>query len=378
VRHVPEGTLRRLVDEPLAVADAEAAHASSCGRCVARRERIAGDAQCARTLLGRPQPAPDVDAGWTRLRAATAASPVAARRRRRHAPTRRRRRLLPALVSSPVALGSAAVLLVGAAAGATLSAVLTPGSPAPAPTAASTVDFQAVADVAGVAGGNGVLGGLQTASGTRRLPFGVLHWSSSRAAYDVASLAAAERATGLTLRSLADPPAGVGAPTGIIVQPRVTATIELDAAAGTGLAGTALTVTAGPAVLVEYGGPAGGTGLGIPTLATFVMPRPTASSSTATPTADELEAYVISQPGLPGGIVQEIRLVGNLAEVLPLKAIAGANVSEVEVDGSPAIAVGDGAGIASGVIWVDHGGFVHAALGLLDQEDVLDVAKQLG
>jgi hypothetical protein len=255
---------------------------------------------------------------------------------------------------------------------------LATGSPSPSPSPASAVDFQAVADVVGVAGGNDILGGLQTASGTRRLPFGVLHWSSARAAYDVPSVAAAEQATGLSLRSLANPPAGVGAPTTILVQPRVTATIDLDAAAGKGLAGTSLTVTAGPAVLVEYGGSIGAGGFGIPTLATFVMPRPTASSSVASPTSDELEAYVLSRPGLPSGLVQEIRLVGNLATILPLKAVGGASVSEVEIDGSPAIAVGDGAGIATGVLWVDRAGFVHAALGLLDQEDMLGVANQLG
>ena len=44
MRHVPDGTLRRLIDEPFAVADRDARHVEGCGRCRARSQRIAEDA----------------------------------------------------------------------------------------------------------------------------------------------------------------------------------------------------------------------------------------------------------------------------------------------------------------------------------------------
>ena len=47
MRHVPEGQLRRLVDEPFAVADAVSEHVGHCPRCAMRREQIAEDAAAA-------------------------------------------------------------------------------------------------------------------------------------------------------------------------------------------------------------------------------------------------------------------------------------------------------------------------------------------
>ncbi len=53
-------------------------------------------------------------------------------------------------------------------------------------------------------------------------------------------------------------------------------------------------------------------------------------------------------------------------------------MSQVDVNGSPGILVSEASGAASGVIWQDRAGIVRVALGLLDQEDVLSVANQLG
>ena len=40
MRHTPEGTLRRLVDDPLGVPDASANHVARCRRCSSRKERV--------------------------------------------------------------------------------------------------------------------------------------------------------------------------------------------------------------------------------------------------------------------------------------------------------------------------------------------------
>ena len=106
------------------------------------------------------------------------------------------------------------------------------------------------------------------------------------------------------------------------------------------------------------------------------MDRPTASSTRAS--SAQLEAFVLSRPGLPPAFAQDIRLLGDLASALRLRPPVGAAVTTTEVDGSPAVLVTDDSGAASGVVWEDRGGVVRAALGLLDKEDILNVANQLG
>lgn len=377
--HVAEGTLRRLVDEPLAVPDTAAAHVASCRRCTRRQGTALGDSLFARSHLSPLLPAPDVDAAWQRLRAAAPAGDSrparsrAAGTPRPPASARWRWRIAVPPRLSPALLALVAVLLAGAAAGTTLTIVLgSSPAPSPAPSALPTADFQAVADVTGLAGPGGILGGLQGDSGSLRLPFGVLRWSAAGPAHKVASIAAAEAATGLTVR-IPSLPAGVGGPATVLVQPAVTATVTFGDGAPAGLQGTSLTLRAGPAVVVEYGGQVGN--LGIPTLASFAMGRPTLSSGTASP--QRLAAYVLAQPGLPSGLVQEVRLVSGLGTILPVGARSGPGLSQVDVDGAPGILVTEGT-VASGVIWQDRAGVVRAVLGLLDQKDVLHVADQLG
>jgi len=92
-----------------------------------------------------------------------------------------------------------------------------------------------------------------------------------------------------------------------------------------------------------------------------------------------MEAFLLAQPGLPAGLRQELHLLGGVASLDESSATgAGAHFSKVEVAGEPAVLVTDGSGIASGVVWQDGKGLVHAAAGLLDQKDILDVADQLG
>ncbi len=59
MRHVTDGTLRRLTDEPLAVADREARHMSNCARCRAR------GAESRATPPSRPAFSPAVSAFLT-------------------------------------------------------------------------------------------------------------------------------------------------------------------------------------------------------------------------------------------------------------------------------------------------------------------------
>ena len=72
------------------------------------------------------------------------------------------------------------------------------------------------------------------------------------------SLAEAAAEAGFPVALPTHLPAGVGAVQQFIVQPRVNATVTFNSAAA-GVAGSSVTVDAGPAVLAEYAGPAGPT-----------------------------------------------------------------------------------------------------------------------
>jgi hypothetical protein len=77
MRHVPDGVLRRLLDEPLSVPDVSRQHLRTCGRCRAGSGRLAENAALsARLLASAPPPrgparsaagAVGTDLAWARL-----------------------------------------------------------------------------------------------------------------------------------------------------------------------------------------------------------------------------------------------------------------------------------------------------------------------
>lgn len=377
MRHVPDGQLRRLVDEPFAVPDGAAAHLSRCRRCTRRSEEVARDAAAAAPLfarLGSPPagsfgPAAELDRAWARF---GHAAPEARGRLAPRLKVPRRRWRLAVPMPPTAALVTAAVLLAGAGAATAITSALSPGRAKPVQVSSS--DFQTLAKVVGLDGGSGLTGSLGRPSGTVHLPFGVLHWSSSPA-HRVASVAAARGETGLAAGSVTRHPAGVGGVRRVVVQPRVTATIDFAGGAAASVRGATLTLRAGPAVAVEYSGAA--TGL-VPPLATFVMAPPVVTSTKVS--VSRLEEYLLSRRGLPAHLVHEVRLLRQLGTVLPVTAPPGTRASTVRVDGTRGVLLTGVKGVesaASAVVWEEHG-TIRAALGLLDRSDILSVAGQLG
>jgi hypothetical protein len=368
VRHVPEGVLRRLDDEPLAVADRVTAHVARCHRCGARRAELARETERAAALFVAPGPAPDVDAGWVRLQ----------RELRREAtePTGRRRRPVLAVPRAPrrvslrggLAIGALGLVVAGTAAAATLTTIFEPTHVAPV--SLSRSDLSAIAAFTGLDGSRG-LGGFTTPSGSSSLRFGTITWSSGKA-HPAASLAAARSQAGFPVPLPARLPAGVGAAEQFTVQPSVQATVTFDASAST-LAGSSVTLDAGPAVVVQY---AGAGGVGIAPLAVATMRRPTAHSSGAS--LGQIEAFLLDQPGFPPELAEEVRLLGDLRTTLPVPVPSGASVHSVQVGGWPGVLLADSANAASAVVWEDGRGLLHVVAGLLDTQDVMNVADQLG
>jgi hypothetical protein len=364
MHHVPSPELRRLVDEPLAVPDRARRHLADCDRCQAESSQVAGDAALAARVLSAPAELSDIDLEWILLQDRLAA-PGAAQRPAGRAPGRMPRRLTHISVGAGTAV-VAGVLAVGAAAAAVLNTVYAPTRVAPVQVNAG--DLRAIENVTGL--GTGQL----SASGSRQLTFGEVSWTTAGGPQQVSSIARASAITGLAFPTPGTLPGGVGAISQIMAQPQVTATIRFSQNAGPGVAGSTLEVTAGPAIAVQYGGATGGSNL--PALAIVAARRPVASSTGAT--ASQLETFLLSRPGLPAGLVQELRLLGKPGGVLPIPVPSGMWEQLQDVGGLPAVLITDPSAFASAVIWEGHDGVVHAVGGLLDKVDALNVARQVG
>jgi len=373
VRHAPDGTLRRLEDEPLAVPDAVADHVAGCRRCGERRRRLDADTAMASRLASGPRLVPDIDAAWERLRRAidgrpedapAGSPPVAV------VVPGRTRRVVRWSWRTGVLAGAGALVLAGAGTAAALSNVFAPDRVAPV--AVTPGDLGTVAQLMDVDGGH-VPGGFPTPDGSRTVPFGTITWSSTSAARTYDSAAAASAAAGIPVRLASHLPPGVGAPTGFLVQPRVSATVTFGAGAGD-LAGRSVVLGVGPGVLAEYG--ATDQGAGLPTLGVLTMARPTASS--ADTTLARIEAFLLSRPDVPPQLAEEVRLLGDLRTVLPVPTPTGTEARSVSVGGDQGVLVADASGAASGVIWEDRGGLLHVVAGIVDAQEVLGVADQIG
>lgn len=370
MRHVPDGVLRRLEDEPLAVPDRAIDHVASCERCSDRRAQIARDAEYAAQLLSAPRRVPDADLAWAKLRSAPRSAPEQrTNRRSRPAPVGWRAPRFPRVsLRAGLAIGAVGVVVAGTAAAATLTTIFAPTHVAPVSLTQS--DVRAIATFMGL-GDNQALGGFATPDGSTAIRFGTISWSS-RAVHPASSPAQASVEAGFPLSLPAHLPRGVGRVQQLAVQPRVRAAVRFDSSAGT-LAGSSVVVDAGPAVIASYGA---SEDTGMPTMVVATMPRPTALSSGAS--LSQIEAFLLSRPGIPTELADEIRLLGDLRTTLPVPVPQGAAVRSVQVAGWPGILLADSSNSAAGVIWEDGHGMLHLVAGVLDSQDVLNVAKQLG
>jgi hypothetical protein len=156
--------------------------------------------------------------------------------------------------------------------------------------------------------------------------------------------------------------------------PKISATITFDANAGSTLSGSSLVVSLGPAVAVSYNGASTLDGIGPLGIVTVAQPLAIATGATT----EEIENFLLSQPGVPADLADEIRLLGNLQTTLPIPTPPGMTSEQTEIDGSRAVLLVDNSDAASAAIWADRNGVVHAVAGLLDKEDLMSVAQQMG
>jgi hypothetical protein len=229
--------------------------------------------------------------------------------------------------------------------------------------------------------------------------YGTLTWTQQPRPYDVPDQATAARDSGLTVLTPRDLPAGVGAPR-YGVMPKTTATFTFSAektkqAAAAqqrtpppmpaNIDGSRLFITGGPAVVTYYDdgtsriGPTGASGAspftGMPKLIVAQGKPPVVQSDGVT--VEQLQSYLLSQPGISPQLAAQIRAIKDPSSTLPVPIpVDMATSKKVTVQGVEGIFVGDSTGLGSAVIW-QKDGIVYGVAGTLTEQQVLAVANSL-
>ncbi|MEU6019867.1 hypothetical protein [Micromonospora sp. NPDC047134] len=357
MRHPSDGTLRRLLDEPAGVTDADRAHVANCPTCLSALAAARQDAAISAAALAEP-PQVDVEAGWQRLiRTIGDPDPVRVR-----APRARRWR---AALRSPVVAAVAVVALVGgagaAAAGNWLQIFHTERI---APVTIAQADLVALPDLSA---------------------YGEVEMTEAANVRQVGDAAEAQRVTGLPLPRVDRLPRGVSGEPTFQVGDRTSAVFtfsaakaeQVAAAAGeplpqppAGLDGNQFRLTAGPGVAAVWAAERG-----VPNLIVARMAAPTAySSGIELSTAVD---YLLSLPGLPENLAAQLRQFTGDGTTLPLPVNARyLTAGTTEVHGKSATVLTSRDGVLAGVVWVDAG-TVTAVAGPLTADEVLSVARGL-
>jgi hypothetical protein len=369
VRHLSDGTLRRIYDEPLALTAADQAHFDECAECKPRFHVIANDARATTGLLQVPAFEPQAPAALavvrTRIkREETARPPRWYERWLGRTSPRWRPMATPA-----IAVLLAAALLTGLGVSGIAQSLVRIFEPQ---------QLQAV-----------TVSPSDFAQTTALLDYGQVKWlPAPPKLQQLTDAVAAQSQSGLAVLMPASLPKGVSGPVSYGVVSHATGSLTFDAArlrasalkAGVRVSpmpstinGSTLVVNAGPA-LIEVWGMDGGTGIaGVPTLVIAQTRVPTVDSNGAT--TAQLEDYLLSQPGVPPELAAQVRAIKDPSTTLPIPIPKGlATTESVQVNGMPATLIK--AVLGAGVVWVKNG-VIYAVGGQLTPDQVLAIATSL-
>ena len=359
MRHPTEGVLRRLVDEPAGVSDADRQHVADCPVCLvglaAAREDAAAVGAALRSDGGA---SPDPAAAWQRLSAALparAATPAPAAPRRRHG-----------LLHRPAAAVLAfVVVLSGAGVAAANDWLPIFRTEQVAPLEVSSTDLVALPDLTA---------------------YGDVALTGDDGPHAVPDAAAARAETGLDVPEVGALPVGVaGEPTYQVVGElsgvfTFSAEKAAQAAAASGeslppvpagLDGSRVRLTAGPGVAAVWSQASG-----VPSLVVGRAVAPSASSSGVP--FETVRDFLLSLPGLPEDLAAQLRTFTADASTLPIPVPADlVETSPAEVGGLPATVLESRDQTLAAVVWVDEG-VVTLVGGTLSTDEVLEVAGDLG
>jgi len=361
MRHPGEGVLRRLVDEPAGVADADRRHVADCARCLEELAGVREDAArvgAALSVVGARADVEgvdiDVDAAWQRLSAVPVEQSV-----RAMAPRRGR-----SILRRPVVAAlAAAVVLAGAGTAAANDWLPIFRTERVGAVSLSTADVMALPDLSA---------------------YGDVAVTRDGDVHRVRDAAAAAAETGVDVPELAVLPRGVTGGPEYRVGGKVSIafTFAADraerAAAGVGermpspppgLDGSQVRLVAGPGVAAVWSQAAG-----VPALVVGRAVAPTAVSAGVP--FEVVRDYLLSFPGLPANVAAQLRAFSN-GSTLPLP-VPGDHVtsSTARVHGVPATVLATRDATMAAVVWVDDG-VVTAVAGAFDADEVLAIAGEV-
>lgn len=346
MRHPTEGVLRRLLDEPAGVADADRRHVADCAHCLAELAVVRDDAMLVGAAIADSTGDLDTDAAWRRLPSASAPARVAVPHRSR----------LRDIVKRPAVAGLAvALVLTGAGTAAANDWLKIFSTERITPVSISAADLVALPDLSA---------------------YGDLVISSRPDVHPVADAAAAEVETGIDVPEVAELPRGVSGDPEYQVGGEVVATFTFDAtrAGGPppppGVDGATVRLVAGPGVAQVWQSDAG-----IPAL---VVGRATAPAAFSDGVPFEvLRDHLLSLPGLPDDVAAQLRTFTADGATLPLPVPSNeVRTSTAQVGDATATVLTSRDRALAAVVWVDDGE-VTAVAGSLDVDELLAVARGL-
>lgn len=391
--HLAEGAVRRFLDEPAAVSDADQGHLTGCPRCREILAQARDDRDLAARALGAdavpdaaadavPDAAVDLDRAWTALRRRLEEDSSGAPRAMTDpevlmaAAGRRRPRLVEQVVRRPLvaAVVAGTVVLGGGAAAAATDWLPIFRTTKVTPVQVSPQDLTGVEQLTGHLDRLAELSAFGEVVAPDQVQPGV-----------VPDAATATARTGLAVPEVANLPTGVeGSPTYLVVG-RQTVQFTFSAAKATrwarangtvlppmpaGLDGSRLRIEGGPGVAVVWG-----QRTGIPTLVVARAMAPTAVTQGAS--LPVIRDYLLSMSRISPELAAQLRSVTGDGTTLPIPVLTGvATSSQTDIGGAPATVVESNNQLGTAVIWVDDGE-LDLVLGLLSTNETLAVARGL-
>ncbi len=384
--HVNDGILRRSLDDPQALTLRDASHVKQCSVCLTRRDEFDAARQFAQSVLAPSTTTIDPRTALATFNFRLAGQPQRWHERTRTSVTRFKTRTLQSLATA------------GAAAAVTGTLLFTPAGAF----ASNFLDLFQPSHVAVLPISRGELNGLPSMS-----DFGHGTQQKLSANHQVASLQQAASETGLTVLQPAQLPANVTGSPHYVVAMSASSTFTFDAATAQAAAakagktaapmpaninGATLTMLVHPAVTTIYGPvpseltvPTGATKgaetaslsrASLPTLVIVEMASPAISTSSGV-TLNQIEQYVLGQPGVSPDLAAQLRALGDPSTVIPIPIpINQAAGHAVTVQGVDGVAVADSTNVGGGVVWV-KGGVIYAVLGQMNETALLSVANSL-
>jgi len=390
VRHLSDGALRRLYDEPYSLDEETRAHYNNCQQCQVRFTAIADDARHALGLMAVPAATVDPAGALTRVKATT----------REKTPSRR-----PSVIvlrsgwRRPLVGGlAAAIVAAGLVATTTLS-----------PLGANLIQIFQPTKIQPVSIERGDLTGLDAFAS-----WGDVKWTRAPELKEAGSAADAAHISGLKeIRvDTKNLPTGLaGAPVAYAAVGQSSGSVTFNGKAPARLNGSTLTVVVGPAETAVYGdlnklaksaggsasggagaeagkpeGSSGSSGPAAeqvknalaaagPIMAIAEMRAPQVSSTGAS--VADIKKALLAQPGLSPTVRAAIQSIDDPKGTLPLPIPSGyVNAHTVRVQNVDGTALGDNTGLGAAVIWIKNG-HVYGVAGTLTESELLAVANSL-